>query len=451
MNRIDHSSDISTNYSHKLNGYNSNQISFSQYSTTLLIALVLLIAFLSFFKLFVFAIIVSFIAIVLLALSYSRMRKLINENKKHFDDIESSCDNRGKVISDLSHRIRSPLSNLVVLGSVLNGTTMSQKQKDLTETIIASSNNIFHVINELILRSRIDLVPRKRTNIKFNLLNVISSIAEVYSQNHQSIILKTDKSGLINNEIIGDPIILKQIFIYLINKVETAQLGKDIAIDIIIKENKLSEEETKIEFTFITNHQIAFIETTNDSLIPVARLIKANKGSYTQETKVDSTLFTFSLPFILPGPEAAVSTIAKVIDPTRTAITEIQKKKLSDISILLVEDNPINQKIVLIVLSSKVKNIDTAINGQEAVNKFSISKYDIILMDIHMPIMDGLTATKKIRIMEKGKDTHTPIIAVTADAMLGDEEKCLSYGMNDYLSKPFKPAHLIEKIENLIN
>jgi len=120
------------------------------------------------------------------------------------------------------------------------------------------------------------------------------------------------------------------------------------------------------------------------------------------------------------------------------------------ISILLVEDNSINQKIVILSLKNKVKNIEVANNGKEALDKFGTTKYDVILMDIQMPVMNGIVATKKIRELEASTNTHTPIIAITANALSGDKEACLAAGMNDYISKPFQVEILLQKMKNLL-
>ena len=102
------------------------------------------------------------------------------------------------------------------------------------------------------------------------------------------------------------------------------------------------------------------------------------------------------------------------------------------------------------LLQSLVKSIDTAITGKEALDKFGKSAYDAILMDIQLPVMDGITAAIKIRELEESTSIHTPIIAITANAMLGDKEKCLSAGIDEYLSKPFQPAQLIKILEGFV-
>ncbi len=127
------------------------------------------------------------------------------------------------------------------------------------------------------------------------------------------------------------------------------------------------------------------------------------------------------------------------------------KLKLNDANVLLVEDNELNQKILLISLKDCIKNIDVALHGKIALDMFGTSNYDLILMDIQMQEMDGITATRKIREIEESTNSHVPIIAVTANALLGDRETCLSAGMDEYISKPFQIEELLEKMQNLIN
>jgi CheY-like chemotaxis protein len=128
----------------------------------------------------------------------------------------------------------------------------------------------------------------------------------------------------------------------------------------------------------------------------------------------------------------------------------LRNQNLEEASVLLVEDNSINQKIVILSLKNKVRNIEVASNGKEALDKFGTTKYDLILMDIQMPVMNGIVATKKIRELESSTNTHTPIIAITANALSGDKEACLAAGMNEYISKPFQVEILLQKMRNLL-
>ncbi|MDX2414523.1 MAG: response regulator, partial [Bacteroidales bacterium] len=178
------------------------------------------------------------------------------------------------------------------------------------------------------------------------------------------------------------------------------------------------------------------------------KLISRFKGSYETIVSKGISEFRFSIPLEVSTEEERQSKAAERIKELKT---ESKKKKtLAEANILLVEDNPTNQKIVMITLRSLVKNIDTATTGKEALDKFGKSAYDAILMDIQLPIMDGITAAAKIRELEQSTSIHTPIIAITANAMIGDKEKCLSAGMDDYLSKPFQPSQLINILESFV-
>jgi CheY-like chemotaxis protein len=131
---------------------------------------------------------------------------------------------------------------------------------------------------------------------------------------------------------------------------------------------------------------------------------------------------------------------------------EIRKKiEMKDANILLVEDDEMNSKVMTLNLEKLVKKIIIAKNGREAIEKFTTTKTDLILMDIRMPLMDGFKATEKIREIEKGTNIRTPIIAVTAFASSETMQQCLEAGMNDYTTKPVNFNILINKIEALIN
>jgi len=179
-----------------------------------------------------------------------------------------------------------------------------------------------------------------------------------------------------------------------------------------------------------------------------ARLISTKKGTFTQEFGENYSVLNMLLPFMNPLPE----TKPYVASPRIEELIQKEKvhKELKDIKILLVEDNLINQKITLLTLEPLVNCIDTAGNGKEALDKFGTSSFDLILMDIQMPVMSGLIAAEKIRELETSTNTHIPIIAITANAMLGDKEKCISSGIDDYISKPFQPSQLIDKIKKYI-
>jgi CheY-like chemotaxis protein len=120
-----------------------------------------------------------------------------------------------------------------------------------------------------------------------------------------------------------------------------------------------------------------------------------------------------------------------------------------DRHILLVEDNEVNRKFAVRVLEKAGWSVEIATNGQDAVDAYERSSFDVILMDVQMPVMDGLTATRRIRSLEEGRNRRTPIIAMTANAMTGDRERCLDAGMDGYVSKPVRRGILMEEMDRV--
>jgi len=304
-------------------------------------------------------------------------------------------------------------------------------------------------VNELSMLSAGNLSFEPRKAIRFNLLSTIQNTIELYSlKDKANIDFILNKKDFIDQEYFGDPIILKQIFLDLFNTIEVQVSDRAIKVTINLKKTRESELENIIAFRIQTDKSIVLInESTKDKSL-AARLIASSKGTFSQEIGTNHTILNILLPFTNSTTEPHQKTFSSKMESL--SIKEKIHKELKDIKILLVEDNLVNQKITHLTLSPLVNSIDTASNGKEALDKFGTSNYDLVLMDIQMPIMSGLLAAEKIRALESTTNSHVPIIAITANAMIGDKEKCLSAGIDDYISKPFQPAALIEKIKKII-
>ena len=380
------------------------------------------------------------------ALLYGRMKAALN-------NFSSQSEKKDNVIIDFSHKIREPLNNLVFISDLLKESGLQKKQKDLLETFIASTNNMVTILNELTMKSAGHLGYQERKAIKFNLLSTIQNTIELFNLkdkvNIDFIINRKEFSDL---ECYGDPIILKQIFLDLFSTMEN-QVSDNLArVTINLMKDKEKEKE-KVAKNFIglriqTDKRVVLIDESGNISSLSAGLISSSGGRYIQETGNNSTVLHIFLPYIIPPQGLKEKTAAERTEehPGKLKI----QKELKDLLILLVEDNPINQKITLLTLTPLVHTIETASNGQEAIDKFISGNYDLILMDIMMPVMNGLLAAENIRSLESATDSHIPIIAITANAMIGDKEKCLSAGCDDYISKPYQPAALINKIKSFL-
>ena len=383
---------------------------------------------------------------IIIAKKISALNKRFNDSLNEFSSLNQK---NGDVITDFSHKIREPLNNLVIIADMLMESGLEKKQKELLETFIASTNNMVTTVNELSMQSAGNLSYGTRKAIRFNLLSTIQNTIELYSlKDKANIDFILEKKELNDFECFGDPIILKQIFLDLFNTIENQVSENAIKVLINLKKTKETGNEHIISLRIQTDRRIVIINDIGVEQNLAARLIAAEKGTFSQEIGDNSTVLTIMLSFVNPVYEArqkiASSKIEELIKKDKI------HKELKDLKILLVEDNLINQKITLLTLNPLVKSIDTASNGKEALDKFGTANYDLILMDIQMPVMSGLVAAEKIRALEITTNSHVPIIAITANAMIGDKEKCLSSGIDDYISKPFQPAALIEKIKKII-
>jgi CheY-like chemotaxis protein len=419
-------------------------------------------------KYFIFALFALIVAVLLLSfglklisgifiiagaaigLVVNRKISMLNIRIKESLKTSSSLNERkDDVIIDFSHKIREPLNNLVIVVDMLIESGLQKKQKELLETFIASTNNMVTIVNELTMKSAGNLSYQRRKAIKFNLLSTIQNTIELYNlKDKASIDFILNKKEFSDLECFGDPIILKQIFLDLFNTVENQISDRATKVTINLKKEKENTTESYIGLRIQTDKSIVLIDDTGNERSLAARLIASSRGTYRQEVGNNSTVLNILLPFVSPAPEPkqkiASHKIEELIQKEKT------KKEMKDLKILLVEDNLINQKITLLTLKPLVNTIDTAANGKEALDKFGTNNYDLILMDIKMPVMSGLIAAEKIRALELTTNSHVPIIAITANAMIGDKEKCLSSGIDDYISKPYQPAALINKIKNIL-
>jgi CheY-like chemotaxis protein len=364
-------------------------------------------------------------------------------------DVSSSNERKDDVITDFSHKIREPLNNLVIITDMLMESGLQKKQKEILETFVASTNNMVTTVNELTMQSAGNLSFEPRKHIRFNLLSTIQNTIELYSlKDNASIDFILNKKEFSDFECFGDPIILKQIFLDIFNTIENQISDKPTKVTINLKKEKETGKGSFIGLRIQTDNDKLLIDEKEPGYSLAAKLIYKGKGTFYQESGKSFTVLNISLPFAPavhePKQQIASSRIEELIQKEKV------HKELKDTKILLVEDNLINQKITLLTLKPLVNSIDTASNGKEALDKFGTSTYDLILMDIQMPVMSGLIAAEKIRALEASTNTHIPIIAITANAMLGDKEKCISVGIDDYISKPFQPSALIEKIRKFL-
>lgn len=405
-------------------------------------------------------------------ISFIHIAKLDNEIQLLHKELRS----KDEFISNLSHQIRTPLNNIMVITNLVNDTKLNDHQRDLIDTIIESTSNLVNIVNNIVKVSNVELANKESNNVSFEFHSSLRNVLDIVSEQHPhgvEIIYEEKEPSL---HLFGDPIHLKQIFLNIIENVVEHKLKENVAIHIGLQRIKWQNDNVIIPVNIEANTTLPlneedikgstrkFIEKVTDKKlikdVPMCdftiakKILKHNSNGKLEITsRDDGVLFEFSLMYNKSDPDQQKQEETEVKEKPEIQLDLPKSSKLTSISnanVLLVEDNLINQKIVILSLKKIVKNIDVANNGKEALDKFGTSKYDLILMDIQMPVMDGIIATKKIRELESSTNTHTPIIAITANALAGDKETCLAAGMNEYISKPFQIEVLVQKMKNLL-
>ena len=412
-----------------------------------------LLAFSTVLILFKQAIFAGILVLAVILLEIYVLRKTAALNKKHEALITSmlrSYEKKLKIISEFSHKIREPLNNLIITDDMFSETDLTPKQKEFAETVKASAKSMVSVVNELTMAVAESTNFESRKEIQFNIGSTIEHIIELYADHNQSNIeFRFEKADDVNLECIGDPVIIKQIFIDIFSRIEKQSLNRQ-ATTIKVSLNTVTESTSENIITLIIETDIKMLlidETDLEGSRPV-NLISLMRGKFVQEVGSNSVMLTMLLRIKKATQESKETHTPSKIEELMNKDKE--QKNLKDLRVLLVEDNKINSRIVTLTLKPLVQSVDLAYDGKEALDKFATNTYDLILMDIEMPVLDGLTATAKIRTLESATNRRVPIIALTANAMIGDKEQCLSAGADDYISKPFQPAQLVEKIQQII-
>lgn len=371
---------------------------------------------------------------------------------------EDAVRSKQQFLSNMSHEIRTPMNAIIGFTKVLLKTELTEKQNEYFSAIKISGDALIVLINDILDLAKVDAGKMVFEQIPFSLTNTIPSMLHLFEtkikEKNLDLIVNIDKK--IPKTLVGDPVRLHQIILNLVSNAIKFTLDGEILVDVrLLSQNKqhatveFSVKDTgigipkdKIESIF-ENFQQATSGTsrifggTGLGLAIVKQLVENQGGSVKVVSEInEGSTFSFVLSFNKSSEKANEEIV--FFQPT------IDTK---NIKVLVVEDIPINQLLMKTILDDFGFQRDIAANGKIAIQMLEEKKYDIILMDLQMPEMNGFEATEYIRNTLK---SSIPIIALTADVTTVDVEKCREAGMNDYMSKPLDERILYTKIMEFV-
>ncbi len=379
--------------------------------------------------------------------------------KKAKDTAEALNVQKDNFIANVSHELRTPIHAILGFTELLLAEEINPNKKNYLKSVKTAGDNLLFIINDILDLSKIEAGIIQMDSEVFSLKQLIENVFSIlHLKAHQKkILFRFHIPEDLSPNLRGDKNRLTQILLNILgNAIKFTSVG---SVELFISSQKITSKKSLIEFKVVdTGIGIAqdklnviferFSQAEDNTsrqfggtglgLNISKQLIEKQKGTINVESEPGKgTSFTFSIPFAIGGSVTQVNTREFKI-----------ANKLTGARILLCEDNELNQRLAKAILNESGCIVDLAENGQKGIEFLKNQTYDLILMDIQMPVLDGYQTTSVIR---KNLNIETPILALTANFLISERQKCLQKGMTDYLAKPFTKEELINKIEQMLS
>lgn len=384
-----------------------------------------------------------------------------NIEQRKNDEVELKRLQKAKeqFLANISHEIRTPINGIAGMASLLSQDPSPEERETYLNAIRHSAENLKVIINDILDLAAIESGKLRFEKIAFNMMDLLPSLINTftYQAKEKRIDLTYDIDEKLNKILLGDPVRLNQILINLISnavkfthsgsiqiKCYPAKESRGVCwVKMEVRDTGIGIPNEKLNTIFESFSQADESVTrryggTGLGLTIVRQLVELQNGKIhvVSRENIGST-FMVTIPYL-------TGKVKQIARSTSKKETQIKNNQTNQLRVLLVEDNDINRLYAKSILTKWQCQIEIAENGLVAIEKIKNDYFDVVLMDIQMPVMDGYEATKVIRTMSQG--SQLPIIALTANATAHDVDRCLAAGMNDYLPKPFTPDDLYHKI-----